>query len=87
MFSGHTDDVNAVAWSPARGLLASASDDGTARLWNTAGLNIAGASAHGSGSEAPTVLAGHKKGVVTLKWAPRPQMAEGDSGEGEVLAT
>jgi WD40 repeat protein len=33
-YKGHTDTVNEVAWAFASTLIASASDDGTARIWN-----------------------------------------------------
>ena len=36
-FEGHTRGVNAVSWAPDGSLLASASWDGTVRLWNGAG--------------------------------------------------
>ena len=33
-FRGHTDEVNAVCWSPGGQYLASCSDDGTAKIWS-----------------------------------------------------
>ena len=66
---GHTDEVNAVAWAPgtgpAAGVLASASDDGTARLWRSAG---------GEGSvetyTCASTLEGHAKEIYAATWAP-----------------
>lgn len=62
--SGHTDEVNAIAWGHDGTTLASASDDCTARLWRGTG---------GSSSKDTYCLAtlsGHKKQVYTVKWAP-----------------
>ncbi|WP_244176933.1 WD40 repeat domain-containing protein [Streptomyces albus] len=36
VFRGHEEDINAVAWSPDGARLATASDDGTVRVWSTA---------------------------------------------------
>lgn len=52
-FSGHTDEVNAIHWNPAKSILASASDDGTAKLWSAAGTD--------DGSGCVHTLTGHKK--------------------------
>ena len=66
--SGHSDEVNAIKWSPSGRLLASASDDGTARLWDAdAGTCV-------------RTLSGHSKEVYSVRWAPR---ASGGSGGGE----
>ena len=55
---GHTDNVTEVAWSPDGVLLATASNDRTARIWNTVG-----------GGEV-AVLRGHQDGVAGVAWSP-----------------
>jgi glucose/arabinose dehydrogenase len=58
ILQGHTDSVNSVAWSPDGKILASASDDGTIRLWDTAG------------GKGPRVLEGHQDAVNSVAWSP-----------------
>lgn len=40
MLKGHTDWVRSVAWSPDGKQLASGSDDGTVRLWDTSTIGV-----------------------------------------------
>ena len=55
--SGHTDEVNAVCWSPGGVFLASCSDDSTAKIWSVdTGL------IHD--------LKGHLKEIYTVRWTP-----------------
>lgn len=63
-FSGHTDEVNSVAWSPSAALVASGSDDGTVRLWTL----TAAAGVDSSGCVA--VCSGHTKSVYKVVWSP-----------------
>ncbi len=59
---GHKNEVNAVCWSPDGKLLASCSDDGTAKIWepsntsNTTGIKFD--------------LVGHQKEIYTVRWTP-----------------
>ena len=57
-FSGHKDEVNAVKWDPSGTLLASCSDDSTAKVWDVS-----------SGKSDPLYdLASHKQEIYTVKW-------------------
>lgn len=59
-FSGHKDEVNAVKWDPSGTLLASCSDDSTAKVWDVS-----------SGKSDPLYdLASHKQEIYTVKWSP-----------------
>jgi transducin (beta)-like 1 len=60
VFRGHEDEINSVRWSPDGSLLASCSDDTTARIWD----------ASGASDEAKWVLAGHAKEIYCLEWSP-----------------
>ena len=56
-FTGHSDEVNAVCWSPGGAYLASCSDDNTAKIWSVEeGL------LHD--------LKGHLKEIYTVRWTP-----------------
>ncbi|PWN49594.1 hypothetical protein IE53DRAFT_369626 [Violaceomyces palustris] len=46
-FKGHTDEVNAIRIDPSQTLLASVSDDGTAKIWS---LDLGGGSGAGGGN-------------------------------------
>lgn len=57
-YMGHTDEVNAVKWDPSGTLLASCSDDCTAKVWDVE-----------SGREEPLHdFKDHKQEIYTVKW-------------------
>lgn len=57
-FLGHGDEVNAVKWDPSGTLLASCSDDSTAKVWDAS-----------SGSANPLHdFTDHKQEIYTVKW-------------------
>lgn len=59
-YTGHTDEVNAVKWDPSGTLLASCSDDCTAKVWDA--------------SKARNVplfdFKSHQQEIYTVKWSP-----------------
>lgn len=55
---GHTDEVNAIKWNPSGTLLASCSDDFTAKIWSP-------------NEDKPLHdFREHKKEIYTIKWSP-----------------
>lgn len=57
-FRGHNDEVNAVKWDPSGTLLASCSDDSTAKVWDVS-----------SGKPDPLYnFTSHKQEIYTVKW-------------------
>jgi hypothetical protein len=57
-YSGHTDEVNAVKWDPSGSLLASCSDDCTAKVWDV-----------NSDSKEPMYdFKSHQQEIYTVKW-------------------
>ena len=86
VFSGHVDEVNAVKWDPSGTLLASCSDDGTAKIWKPTKLKLgvgaadsvstttAAAAAANNCTTAPTPpfrdLTLHENKVLTCEWSP-----------------
>ncbi len=56
-FEGHEDEVNSINWSPDGALLASCSDDGTAKVWS-----VDGGLKHN--------LVGHAQEIYTVRWTP-----------------
>jgi transducin (beta)-like 1 len=57
-FSGHEEEVNSVRWDPTGTMLASSSDDFTAKIWRI------------GQDEAVFTLKGHSKEVYIVRWAP-----------------
>lgn len=81
--AAHDDEINAIAWSPAYGenaLLASCSDDSTAKIWcyspettsTSANGDSRSVTADGKARQLQlkSVLQGHSKVVFALKWTP-----------------
>ena len=59
-YTGHTDEVNAVKWDPSGTLLASCSDDCTAKVWDVT-----------SDKKEPLYdFKSHQQEIYTVKWAP-----------------
>jgi len=56
---GHTDQIYGMAWSPASGLLASASFDGTVRLWDAQ-----------RDQAVQTLNCGSTMSVISVAWSP-----------------
>lgn len=57
-FTGHTDEVNAIKWDAMGTLLASCSDDGTAKIWNPDKDSFV------------QNLCEHTKEIYTIQWSP-----------------
>lgn len=84
VFTGHTSEVNQVKFNKDKSLLASCSDDSTARIWaREAWTNADGSVITVSEPkllcEAKVVLLGHSTSVVAIQWCPVK--------EGEVQST
>jgi WD40 repeat protein/DNA-binding SARP family transcriptional activator len=58
VLAGHTGEIYAVAWSPDGTRIATASDDGTAIVWD------------GRTGERLATLSGHEEAVSNLSWSP-----------------
>ncbi len=58
IYHGHSDAVNAVAWSPDGTRIASGSDDGTVQVWDAASGKIL------------TFYHGHSDMVIAVAWSP-----------------
>ncbi len=56
-FTGHTDHVTAVAWSPGGSRIASAGNDGTVKIWSPSQINT-------------LTCQGHTGPVNSLTWSP-----------------
>ena len=67
-FTGHTDEVNAICWSPCGRYIASCSDDNTAKIWSTNDEhNLNGMKG------LKLDLVGHTKEIYTTRWTPTGQ--------------
>ncbi|MEW2558572.1 WD40 repeat domain-containing protein, partial [Streptomyces griseorubiginosus] len=67
---GHTKGVSSVTFSPNGDILATASDDGTARLWNIATGHLL------------HTLIGHTKGVSSVTFSPNGDILATASDDG-----
>jgi len=68
-YTGHTDEVNAVKWDPSGTLLASCSDDCTAKVWDVSrGVN-----------ESLYDFKSHQMEIYTVKWSSTGQGSDNPS--------
>jgi serine/threonine protein kinase len=68
IYSGHSDAVWSVAWSPDGKVIASGSDDNTVQIWNTSdGSNV-------------LTYRGHSSPVNTIAWSPDGKRIASGSG-------
>jgi len=59
-YTGHTDEVNAVKWDPSGTLLASCSDDCTAKVWDV----------NSDRTDPMQDFKSHQQEIYTVKWSP-----------------
>ncbi|KAF9361199.1 hypothetical protein BGX34_007286, partial [Mortierella sp. NVP85] len=71
VFEGHKDEVNAIRWDPLGDLLASCSDDKTAKIWSM------------SQDDCLFDFTAHSAAVYDMTWAPRDASSKGP----KILAT
>lgn len=62
-YTGHTDEVNAVKWDPSGKMLASCSDDCTAKVWDTSNNK----------TQPLHDFKSHQQEIYTVKWSPTGQ--------------
>jgi WD40 repeat protein len=72
--SGHTDQIFSMAWSSAKNLLASASADGTVRIWDTK-----------QGRAIQTLKGSSGASFFSVAWAPDGRKIVAGTQDGEVL--
>ncbi|XP_063790993.1 transducin beta-like protein 3 [Pseudophryne corroboree] len=69
---GHDKDINSIAVSPNDKLIASGSQDKTAKLWSSSDLSLIG------------IFRGHKRGVWCVQFSPVDQVVATSSADGSV---
>ncbi|KAM8961647.1 transducin beta-like protein 3 [Pelodytes ibericus] len=69
---GHDKDINSIAVSPNDKLIASGSQDRTAKLWSAANCSLVG------------VFRGHKRGIWCVQFSPADQILATSSADGSL---
>ena len=72
-FDGHTDEVNAICWSPCGRYIASCSDDHTAKIWSACDDDSNDDEEEHNLNDLKGLkldLVGHTKEIYTTRWTP-----------------